>query len=71
MITYAEAVRQFRAEYLLDAVIEVRGNMCAAARLTGVHRNTIRRVLSDAGFNAGKVAREIKQITKPDSEVSA
>jgi hypothetical protein len=61
MTVYETAVRRFRARFLLNAVLAAQGNFGAAARVTGVHRNTLTRVLSDAGFTARAIRAQLKR----------
>jgi Fis family transcriptional regulator len=48
--SYSEALRKFRHEYMRQALEEAQGNQCLAADLIGVHRNTMSRLLRDAGI---------------------
>jgi DNA-binding phage protein len=52
---YEMAVSRFRVNYLFRAVIDAGGNMSAAARVTGVHRNTMTRILGDAGYPSARI----------------
>jgi hypothetical protein len=60
MITYEQAVEKARVGYLLRAVIDNGGSMCAAMRITGIHRNTFMRVLGRAGYTPAKLRRLAK-----------
>jgi DNA-binding phage protein len=55
MTAYAQELRRCQVVLLLRAVINARGNMCAAAKNTGVHRNTIFRILHGAGYNSARL----------------
>lgn len=44
-ICYAEAVEEFRKEFILTVLRDVNGNATKAARLLGMHRNTLARTL--------------------------
>jgi hypothetical protein len=57
MIAYAQEMRRCKVVLLLRAVIDAGGNQCAAAIATGVHRNTINRVLNEAGYSSVRVRR--------------
>jgi hypothetical protein len=59
MTAYEQELRRCKVVLLLRACIDAGGNMCAAAKSTGVHRNTMRRVLRAAGYDS----RRIKQLT--------
>lgn len=48
-VSYEEALRAFKREYLLAALAKVRGNQCKAAANLGMHRNTLRRTLTECG----------------------
>ena len=67
MTAYEQELQRCKVVLLLRAVIAGRGSMCAAARITGVHRNTIRRVLYAAGYDA----RELRRIAKVHNEAGA
>jgi DNA-binding phage protein len=57
MQTMREAERQFRVEFFLRAVIEASGNVSRAADSIEVHRNTIWRALSAAGYTSRQLHR--------------
>lgn len=61
MTDYEMAVDRFRARYLLAAVLRAEGNFCKAAQTTGVHRNTLTRVLNRAGFTARSIRAQLKR----------
>ncbi|HEY1767781.1 MAG TPA: hypothetical protein VGG26_09000 [Terracidiphilus sp.] len=61
MSYYEESVEQFRLAYLVNAVMATGGNMGRAAQATGVHRNTISRVLRAGGYPASRIKRILKQ----------
>jgi ActR/RegA family two-component response regulator len=46
---YENAVREFRIKFCQQAVQSAGGNVCQAARATGVHRNTLTRMLKAGG----------------------
>jgi Fis family transcriptional regulator, factor for inversion stimulation protein len=48
--TYAQEMRRCQQVLAIRAVLEARGNQCAAARALGVHRNTIWRAVHQAGY---------------------
>jgi len=47
MKTLYEATAEFRKQYILNALMEARGNQCRAAEILGVHRNLLGRVLKE------------------------
>lgn len=57
MSTYAEDLHRCQVVLLMRAVIDAGGNQCAAAKATGVHRNTIWRALHAAGYDSRSVKR--------------
>lgn len=44
-MTYREAVRLFREQYVMDAVKRCKGNQCQAAKELGMHRNSVLRIV--------------------------
>jgi hypothetical protein len=59
MNAYEQAVNDFRVEWLVKVVIACDGNMCAASRVTGAHRNTIERTLRAGGFTSGRLRQMV------------
>jgi hypothetical protein len=57
MTAYAQELRRCKVVLLLRAVIDAGGNICAAARATGVHYNTIGRILKGAGYDSRRLKR--------------
>ncbi len=57
MTSYEQELRRCKVVLLLRAVIDAGGNICAAARATGVHRNTAWRLLKGAGYDSRKLKR--------------
>lgn len=47
--TYEQAIREFRIKFCLQAVVDAGGNVCQASRQTGIHRNTLTRMLKAGG----------------------
>jgi hypothetical protein len=60
MTAYKQELRRCQVVLLLRAVIDAGGNQGAAAIATGVHRNTISRVLNGAGYSAGRIRQLAK-----------
>ena len=46
-ITYSEAVSEFKKKFILTVLQDSNGNQCKAARLLGMHRNTLSRTIAD------------------------
>jgi molybdenum-dependent DNA-binding transcriptional regulator ModE len=57
MTAFDLEVRRCKVVLLLRAAIDAKGNICAAARATGLHRNTAWRLLKGAGYNSRKLKR--------------
>lgn len=51
MKSYRELMRDRARELIEAALAEANGNICAAADILGLHRNTITRQISDLGIN--------------------
>ena len=41
----SEAVREFQKTFILTVLKDQRGNQCSAAKILGIHRNTLRRAI--------------------------
>ena len=67
MTSYQEEMRQCQVVILARAVIATGGNVCKAAEIVGVHRNTIDRALRRAGYNS----RRLKQLARDNNGGSA
>ncbi|HLI64562.1 MAG TPA: helix-turn-helix domain-containing protein [Terriglobales bacterium] len=46
-ITYSEAVCEFKKKFILTVLQDANGNQCKAARLLGMHRNTLSRNIAN------------------------
>jgi Fis family transcriptional regulator len=46
-ILYSEAVREFKKRFILTVLQENNGNQCKAARILGMHRNTLSRTITE------------------------
>lgn len=57
------SLREYRKcterQLLIEILISVNFNQCEAARILGVHRNTLSRVLGVAGINVNKLRLEL------------
>jgi hypothetical protein len=57
MTAYALEMRRCKCVLILRAVLDARGNQCAAARAAGLHRNTVSRVMRAAGYTTEQLKR--------------
>ena len=57
MMRFEQALVQFRRRYFLEAIKLCGGNVCAAADVLGVHRNTIWREMTAAGIDAAGILK--------------
>ena len=46
-ILYSEAVREFKKQFIISVLRENNGNQCKAARVLGMHRNTLSRTVEE------------------------
>jgi Fis family transcriptional regulator, factor for inversion stimulation protein len=46
-IRYEDALREFDKRFIAQVLIKVDGNLCKAADLLGVHRNTLSRKITE------------------------
>jgi Fis family transcriptional regulator, factor for inversion stimulation protein len=51
-ITYSEGVSEFKKKFILTVLQDCNGNQCKAARLLGMHRNTLSRTVADLKLDA-------------------
>ena len=51
-ITYSEGVCEFKKKFILTVLQDTNGNQCKAARLLGMHRNTLSRTIADLKLDA-------------------
>jgi Fis family transcriptional regulator len=51
-ITYSEGLCEFKKRFLLAVLQDCNGNQCKAARLLGMHRNTLSRTIAELKLNA-------------------
>ncbi|HZP25377.1 MAG TPA: helix-turn-helix domain-containing protein [Terriglobales bacterium] len=51
-ITYSEGVCEFKKKFILTVLQDCNGNQCKAARLLGMHRNTLSRTIADLKLDA-------------------
>ena len=46
-IRYDEAQREFERKFIMQALAKADGNLCKAAGLLGIHRNTLSRKMTE------------------------
>jgi Fis family transcriptional regulator len=51
-ITYSEGVCEFKKKFIATVLQDCNGNQCKAARLLGMHRNTLSRTITDLKLDA-------------------
>ena len=62
-IRYAEAVEEFRKEFIVTVLRDVNGNATKAARVLGMHRNTLARTLRDLNLDARALRKARLRLT--------
>jgi len=60
-IRYGEAVRQFKKAFLAKVLVENRGNQCQAAKILGMHRNSLGRTLADLEMDARALRTQLRR----------
>ena len=60
-ITYEEAVREFRQRFILEVLIQHRGNQCKAAKELGIHRNTLSRSIAELDIDPSQIRHGLKR----------
>jgi DNA-binding NtrC family response regulator len=68
-IRYAEAVREFKRQYLREVLIAHRGNQCKAADELGMHRNTLSRTMAELDLNLAEVRAGLKRPVRSERPV--
>ena len=68
-ISYDEAVREFKKQYLREVLVAHRGNQCKAAEELGMHRNTLSRTMADLGLNLAEVRACLKRPPRSERPV--
>ena len=51
-ITYSEGVCEFKKKFIATVLQDCNGNQCKAARLLGMHRNTLSRTITELKLDA-------------------
>ena len=60
-VSYEEAVREFKRQYLREVLLKHRGNQCKAAEELGMHRNTLSRTMTELGLELAEVRTGLKR----------
>ena len=60
-IRYGEAVREFKKAFLTKVLVENRGNQCQAAKVLGMHRNSLGRTLSNLKMDPRALRTQIRR----------
>jgi DNA-binding NtrC family response regulator len=68
-ITYEEAVKDFKRQYLREVLVTHRGNQCKAAEELGMHRNTLSRAMAELGLNLSEVRAGLKRPPRSERPV--
>jgi Fis family transcriptional regulator len=69
-VTYDEAVREFKRRYLLQVLVNHRGNQCKAAEELGMHRNTLSRTLSELDMDTTQIRNGLKRPARSERAVA-
>lgn len=68
-ISYEQAVREFKKQYLREVLVAHRGNQCKAAEELGMHRNTLSRAMAELGLDLVEVRTELKRPPRSERPV--
>ena len=60
-VSYEDAVREFKKQYLREVLLANRGNQCKAAEELGMHRNTLSRTMAELGLQLSDVRASLKR----------
>jgi Fis family transcriptional regulator, factor for inversion stimulation protein len=60
-IRYGEAVRVFKKAFLTKVLVENQVNQCQAARMLGMHRNSLGRTLADLQINPRELRTQVRR----------
>lgn len=60
-ILYSEAVREFKKRFILTVLEENHGNQCKAARVLGMHRNTLSRTMQELKIDVRSLRTDTKR----------
>ena len=68
-IRYGEAVREFKRAFLTKVLVENRGNQCQAARVLGMHRNSLGRTLASLKIDPRAVRVQLRRPPRGERSV--
>ena len=60
-ILYSEAVREFKKRFIVTVLAENSGNQCKAARVLGMHRNTLSRTMQELKIDVRTLRTDAKR----------
>ena len=60
-VSYSDAIRQFKRRYILEVLVQHRGNQCKAADELGMHRNTLSRTLTELELDTAEIRRGMRR----------
>ena len=70
-IQYQEAVREFQKVFLVTALRDQNGNQIKAARELGMHRNSLRRLLTDLEVDVRALRHGLRRPPRSERPVAA
>jgi DNA-binding NtrC family response regulator len=70
-VSYDEAVREFKRRYLLQVLVNHRGNQCKAAEELGMHRNTLSRTLSELNMDTTQIRNGLKRPARSERNIAS
>lgn len=65
-MSYDDAVREFKRQYLLQVLVSHRGNQCKSAKELGMHRNTLSRTLAELDMDTSQIRSGLKRPVRSD-----
>ena len=68
-VRYEDAVREFKKQYLREALVAHRGNQSKAAEELGMHRNTLSRTMAELGLSLAEVRAGLKRPPRSERHV--
>jgi DNA-binding NtrC family response regulator len=68
-ISYENAVRDFKRQYLREVLVAHRGNQCKAAEELGIHRNTLSRAMAELDLDLAEVRAGLKRPPRSERPV--
>jgi len=68
-MSYDDAVREFKKQYLREVLVAHRGNQCKAAEELCMHRNTLSRAMAELGLELAEVRAGLKRPPRSERPV--